>query len=107
MIKTIGSILVFVAVYFDLFSYWKQIAKTLRERDSKEISSSAYLMKILHYLCSTISLAIFSNWVGFGMEFTAFIVCLFTLAVIARFKPKGWKLFDTGSKHGSNSKRRV
>jgi len=93
MIKTIGSILVFVAVYFDLFSYWKQISKTLREKNSAEVSFSAYIMKILHYLCSTISLAIFANWVGFGMEFAAFIVCLITLAIVAHYKPKGWKLF--------------
>ena len=93
MIRTIGSVLVFVAVYFDLFSYWKQISKTLRERDSKDVSSSAYLMKIAHYLCSTISLSIFANWVGFGMELAAFIVCLITLAIVAKFKPKGWKLF--------------
>ena len=93
MIKTIGSVLVFVAVFFDLFSYWKQIVKTLRAKDSKEVSSSAYLMKIVHYLCSVISLAIFSNWVGFGMEFAAFIFCLITLAVVAHHKPKGWRLF--------------
>ncbi len=96
MIKTIGSIMVFVAVYFDLFSYWKQISKTLREKDSRDISSSAYIMKIVHYLCSTISLAIFSNWVGFGMEFAAFMICLVTLAIVARYKPKGWRLFNFG-----------
>lgn len=93
MIKTLGAILVFVSVYFDLYSYWKQISKTIREKDSKDVSSSAYIMKIGHYLCSVTSLAIFANWVGFGMEFAAFLMCLFTLFLVAKYKPKGWKLF--------------
>lgn len=93
MIKLIGSALVFASVFFDLYSYWKQISKTLREKDSKDVSSSAYLMKIGHYICSTISLSIFANWVGFGMEFAAFLMCLVTLLLVAKYKPKGWKLF--------------
>lgn len=92
-LKTIGAFLVFSSVFFDLFSYWKQIAKTLREKNSKNVSSSAYLMKLTHYLCSVTSLAIFSNWVGFGMEVSAFFFCIVTLALVVKYKPKGWRLF--------------
>jgi hypothetical protein len=93
-LKVVGSVLVFVAVFFDLQSYWKQISKTIRTKHSGQVSSSAYMAKIAHYLCSIVSLAIFSNWVGFGMEGAAFIFCLVTFALVIKYKPKGWKLID-------------
>jgi len=94
MFRTIGIILATVAVFFDFMSYIKQIQKTLHTKHSKDVSTRAYLMKITHYICSTISLAIFCNWVGFSMELAAFVICLITFAVIAHFKPRGWKLFS-------------
>lgn len=94
MIKTIGACLAFIAVFFDFMSYYRQIAKTLATRHSKDVSTRAYMAKLLHYLCSTISLAIFANWLGFGMEAAAGLVCLICFMIVVRYKPKNWKLFQ-------------
>jgi uncharacterized membrane-anchored protein len=94
MFRTIGVILATCAVCFDFTSYIKQIKKTLRTRHSKDVSTSAYLMKIAKILCSTTALALFSNWVGFFMEAAALVICLITLSIIAHFKPRKWKLFS-------------
>ena len=93
ILKIIGGMLVFASCLFDLFSYWKQIAKTLRTKKSGQVSSQAYMMKISHYLCSLIALAIYTNWVGFGMEFSAFVICLIAFSIVIKYKPRGWKLF--------------
>jgi uncharacterized protein with PQ loop repeat len=92
MLHTIGAILALSAVCFDFTSYIKQISKTLRTRRSKDVSTTAYMLKIAKILCSTTSLAIFANWVGFSMEAAALIICLVTLAVISHYKPKNWRL---------------
>jgi uncharacterized protein with PQ loop repeat len=96
MIRLIGSILVAASVFFDLFAYWKQIAKTLRERKSKDVSTSAYLMKIVHYLCSIVALVIFVNWAGLIIEAAPLVCCVVVLVVVARYKPKGWRLINFG-----------
>lgn len=93
MIKMIGCILVSASVFFDIYSYWKQITKTLREKESKDVSTSAYLMKIVHYLCSIGALIIFMNWAGLVIETVPLVCCLIVLAVVAKYKPKNWKLF--------------
>lgn len=90
-----GSFLVLVSVLLDLGSYWKQSAKTLRTKRSANVSSSAYMLKLGHYVCSIVSLTIFSNWVGLGMEFAAFLFCLVTFTLVIKYKPRGWKLFDS------------
>lgn len=43
-----------------------------------------------------VNLAIFANWVGFGMEGAALIICVLALTVISHFKPKGWRLVHFG-----------
>jgi uncharacterized protein with PQ loop repeat len=93
MIRLIGCFLVTASVFFDIYSYWKQVAKTLREKESKDVSTSAYLMKIVHYLCSIGALVIFMNWAGLVIETVPLICCLVVLAVVAKYKPKNWKLF--------------
>lgn len=93
MIKTIGCLLVSASVFFDIYSYWKQVVKTLREKESKDVSTSSYIMKIVHYLCSIGALVIFMNWAGLIIETVPLICCLVVLAVVAKYKPKGWKLF--------------
>ncbi len=96
MIKLIGSIFVAGACLFDLLSYWKQISKTLRTKRSGQVSTSAYLMKISHYLCCLIAMTIFANWAGFIVALSAFLVCLVALSIVMKYKPRGWKLFRVG-----------
>jgi hypothetical protein len=96
MIKLIGASCAIIALFFEFSSYWKQIAKTFRSGHSNQVSSSAYLFKICKISFNLINLSIFANWVGFGMEAAALVVCISALAVIAHFKPKKWKLFNIG-----------
>ncbi|MGH7974786.1 MAG: hypothetical protein ACREBR_04625 [bacterium] len=96
-LKIIGFIFVFISVFFDLYAYWKQVDKTLREKESKDVSTSFYIMKITHYICSIIALTIFANYAGLIIEAAPLIFCLITLVIVARFKPKGWTLFGKSS----------
>ena len=94
MLHTIAVVLATIAVFFDFASYWKQIVKTLATRHSKDVSTRAYMAKLLHYLCSTIALALYANWLGFLMEFAAAIVCSICFIIVIKFKPKKWRLFS-------------
>lgn len=96
MIKLVGVICAGTALFFDFSSYWKQITKSIRSKHSNQVSSSSYLYKIAKILFNLVNLAIFSNWVGFGMESGALIICIAALAVISYYKPKGWKLIHFG-----------
>ncbi len=96
MIHVLGVTCASIALFFEVSSYWKQISKTIRSKHSNQVSSSAYLYKITKISFNLINLAIFSNWVGFGMEVAALIICVTALTVIARFKPRGWKLVHFG-----------
>src|SRR5690349_2705295 len=93
MIKTIGSFFVAASVFFDIYAYWKQLRKTMLEKESKDVSTSSYLMKIVHYFCSIVALVIFMNWAGLIIEAVPLVCCLIVLVVVARYKPKNWKLF--------------
>jgi hypothetical protein len=94
MIKTIGTICVGMALLLDTLSYWKQIIKTVKAKKSSQVSSSSYLYKIAKAVFSMCGLAVYLNWVGFGMEVFMLVVYIISLAVIAKFKPKGWKLWE-------------
>jgi purine-nucleoside phosphorylase len=94
MLRLIGILCAVVAISFDFASYWKQIAKTLKQKHSNQVSSSSYLYKIAKIIFNIINLAIFSNFVGVSMEVAALFICISALMVIAHFKPKNWKLVD-------------
>jgi hypothetical protein len=94
MLHTVGAVLATAAVFFDVSSYVKQIEKTLRVKHSKDVSTRAYMLKILKIFCSTTSLAIFANWVGLFMETCALAACVSTFIVVIKYKPKSWRLFQ-------------
>lgn len=96
MIRILGMACASIALYFEFSSYWKQITKTLRAKHSNQVSSSSYLYKIAKISFNLVNLAIFANWVGFGMEVAALIICITALAVVAHFKPRGWRLIKFG-----------
>lgn len=96
MLRLIGVTCAVIALFFEFSSYYKQITKTLRARHSNQVSSSAYLYKIAKISFNLINLSIFANWVGFGMEAAALVICISALTVIAHFKPRGWRLFHFG-----------
>lgn len=94
MLRTFGAILATCAVLFDFENWYKQINKTLRTKQSSQISSSALMAKIGHYFCSISSLLIFANWLGAGMEIIALTCCLTLFCLVVKYKPRGWKLFS-------------
>jgi uncharacterized protein with PQ loop repeat len=96
MLKLIGIACVTGSILFDLASYYKQIAKTLKTKHSNQVSSTAYMMKLAHYTCSIIALVAFANWVGLTMELSATIACLICFGLVIHFKPRGWRLFNFG-----------
>jgi uncharacterized protein with PQ loop repeat len=89
----IGVTCITIAVILELASYYKQVAKTLRTKKSGNVSSSAYMYKLAKYIFTIIALMIYSNWVGVGIEVAALIMCVITLWIICRYKPRGWRLF--------------
>lgn len=91
--NSIGIACVVIALFLEFASYYKQIAKTLRTKKSAQVSSTAYLLKIAKYIFTLIGLALYSNWVGFGLEVGALIICCVALYIVARYKPKNWRLF--------------
>lgn len=93
MIKIIGIVCVTIALILELASYYKQIAKTLKTKKSSQVSSTAYMFKIAKYLFTMIALGIYANWLGFGLEVAALVICLVAFGAIIKYKPKGWKLF--------------
>lgn len=93
MVKAIGSFCVATALALDTMSYWKQISKIVRTRKSSQVSSSAYLYKIAKVAFSITGLVIFSNYVGLTMELFMLAIYATCLAIIARYKPRGWTLF--------------
>jgi len=87
------TLFVGLALVLDTVSYYRQIRKTLKTKHSSQVSSSAFLYKIAKALCAMVGLAICSNYVGLGMEAFMVLVYVVSLAVIVRYKPKGWHLF--------------
>ena len=92
-LNSIGVASITIALVLELGSYWKQISKTLRTKRSSQVSSSAFLLKLIKYVFTLIGLAIYVNWVAFGMEVAALVMCSIALYIVCKFKPKGWKLW--------------
>jgi uncharacterized protein with PQ loop repeat len=93
-LPTVGSACVTLALVLDSTSYYRQIAKTLRTKKSKDVSSSSYLYKIMKAILAAMGLIIFSNYVGLAMELVMLVVYVVSLYVICKYKPKNWKLID-------------
>lgn len=89
----IATLLVAIALFLDTASYYRQIKKTLKTKRSAQVSSTSFLYKIAKAICALIGLGIYSNYVGLGMESFMLVVYVVTLAVIIKYKPKGWSLF--------------
>ncbi|MEE9214911.1 MAG: hypothetical protein V3U54_08975 [Thermodesulfobacteriota bacterium] len=105
MLESVGVACITIAVILELASYYKQIAKTLRTKNSAQVSSSAFMLKIIKYLFTLVGLGIFANWVGFFIEVLALVFCCVALYIIAKHKPKGWTLFNTPRKYKRLKKR--
>ena len=88
----IGTICVTTALLLDSASYWRQIAKILRTKRSKDVSSSSYILKIGKAVIAAVGLATFANYAGLVMELVMLAVYIVSLVIICKFKPRGWKL---------------
>jgi uncharacterized protein with PQ loop repeat len=93
MWHSIGVACITIAILLELASYYKQVAKTLRTKKSSQVSSSAFVYKIIKYLVTLAALAIYSNWVAFGIEVAALSFCCWALYTVCKYKPKHWRLF--------------
>jgi len=93
LVIAIGGACVATAFILDAISYWKQIAKVIRTKKSTQVSSSQYLYKIGKAICALIGLAIYFNWVGVGLEVAMLLVYIVSLVIVAKYKPKRWRLF--------------
>jgi len=89
-----GFICFILALLFELLSYHKQVAKTLRTKKSEHVSTSSYMCKIIKYFFALASLAVFANWVAFCMELAALAFCAAALIIIAQYKPDHWRLWQ-------------
>lgn len=84
-----------IALFLDSLSYYRQIKKTLRTKRSSQVSSTSFIYKMLKAKFSMVGLALYSNWIGFGMEVFMFAVYAISLGIIIKFKPKSWNLWGT------------
>jgi len=89
----IGTVCVATALFLDSASYYKQIAKILRTKRSKDVSSSSYLLKIGKAAIAAIGLATFANYAGLVMELVMLSVYIVSLVVICKYKPRRWRLW--------------
>jgi uncharacterized protein with PQ loop repeat len=83
-----------IALTLDTASYWRQIKKTIRTKKSSQVSSTSFVYKIAKAISAIIGLAIYKNFVGLSMEVFMLIVYIVSLYFIAKYKPKGWKLWN-------------
>jgi uncharacterized protein with PQ loop repeat len=89
----IATVCVAIALFLDTASYYRQIKKTLKAKKSSQVSSTAFLYKIAKAIFAMAGLAIYSNYVGLGMEIFMLVVYGVSLGIIIKFKPKNWRLF--------------
>jgi uncharacterized protein with PQ loop repeat len=92
MLYNVATVCIVAALFLDTLSYYRQIRKTLRTKKSSQVSSTAFLYKIAKALFAIVGLLIYSNFVGLGMEVFMLLVYIISLYIIAKYKPKGWKL---------------
>ncbi len=92
MIKSIGILCVIGALILDIASYYRQIAKILKTKKSSQVSSTAYLFKIGKAKLALVGLIMYANWVGVVMEVVMILVYIGCLIIIAKYKPKNWRL---------------
>ena len=93
MLSHIGVACITIAVFLEGASYWKQGIKTWRTKRSGHVSSTSLLYKIVKYLFTLVGLAIYSNWVGFGIEVAALCMCCIVFYLVVKHKPKNWRMF--------------
>ena len=89
MIYIIG-ILVGIGALLESYSYYAQIRKTLNCHQSKDVSSTSYLAKVLKYIFCIVALWLSQNWVGLGLEIWAFGLCITPTIIIIKNKPDNW-----------------
>jgi len=90
----IATVCVSTALLLDTASYFRQIKKTIRTKKSSQVSAMAFVYKIAKAVLAMVGLMIYSNYVGMGMEIFMLAVYAVSLAVIVKYKPKGWSLWE-------------
>lgn len=93
MLHTVGTTCVVLALLLDSASYYRQAAKIIRTKRSKDVSSTSFLYKILKALLAGVGLVAFSNYAGLVMETVMLCVYIASLYIVTLYKPKGWSLW--------------
>lgn len=93
MIEFIAVICLMIAVFLDVSSHVYQIKKTRRDGKSSQISVKSLVLRSTKCAFTLIPLAIYANWLGFGMQVISLTACCTALIVVIKYKPKGWRLF--------------
>ena len=89
----IGVICIIAALFCEIWAYYKQAAKTLRTKKSAHVSTSFLMIRLAKYAFTLVALAIYANWIAFGMQIVALVSCVAVLIVVIKYKPKNWRLF--------------
>ena len=92
ILKDIGIACITIAIFLKFLSYYRQIEKTRRTKRSTQVSSSAFLCKMGEYAAASIGLSLLGNWWGVLITCGGLGFCSWALYVIAKNKPKRWKL---------------
>lgn len=90
----VASICVAIALLLDAASYFRQIRKIYKTKQSSQVSSTSFLYKIAKVCFSIVGLLVYLNFVGVIMEVFMLGVYVYSLYVIIRFKPKNWSIFQ-------------
>ena len=93
MIEFIAILCLMIAVILDVSSHIYQIKKTKRDGKSSQISVKSLLLRSTKCAFTLIPLAIYANWLGFGIQVISLTACCVALIVVIKYKPKGWRFF--------------
>ena len=92
-LSAIGGACVVLALLLDSMSYYRQVAKIRRTERSTQVSSSQYIYKMAKAIFALIGLAIYSNFVGMGLEIFMLLVYIASFIVVIKYKPKNWSFW--------------
>lgn len=91
MIYWIANILIATSSILDLVAVYRQIKKTLKSGNSKDVSTGFYATKLLKDIVLAIGLIIYANWAGFISLVPGSIAYLIAYRIVITRKPSTWK----------------
>jgi len=90
MIYWIANVLIGISSVTDLLAVYRQINKTLKCKDSGDVSTGFYATKLLKDLILAVALIIYTNWAGLIALIPGFIAYIIAYRIVIKAKPKTW-----------------